>query len=107
MLIGLFLIVTSGIGLIRMPDVFNRLHATTKSATLGQVSVLLATMVHFAGHGPTVWIKLLAVIAFLYLSSPVGAHMIAKAAYLTGDPLSERTARDDLHARYGSVEGQE
>ncbi len=86
-----------------MPDVYNRLHATTKSSTLGVVSILAASVVYFSSFTPTLSVKQLGAIAFLFISNPVGAHMISRAAYLVGVPLSSHTVRDDLRDRHSTV----
>lgn len=94
--IGVFFIFVGSLGLIRLPDVYNRLHATSKSSTLGVMSILAASIVFFTSHAPTLSVKQFAAIAFLFLSSPVGAHMIARAAYLSGVPMTDQSVRDDL-----------
>lgn len=102
-LFGTFFIAVGTLGLIRMPDVYNRLHATTKSSTLGVVSILAASVLFFSSQTPTLSVKQLGAIAFLFMSNPVGAHMIARAAYLVGVPLTERTVRDDLEERHSTI----
>lgn len=72
-----FLVGTTG--LIRLPDVFSRMHATTKSDTLGAGLALLALIV-YKGFDP-VSLKLLVVLIFILITNPVSAHIIAKAAY--------------------------
>lgn len=79
-LIGSFFVLTGSIALVRFPDFFMRLHGPTKATTLGVGSLLLASAVHFswqAGtlHGPEILIML-----FLFMTAPVSAHMLAKAA---------------------------
>src|SRR5690554_4796279 len=72
-----FLVGTTG--LIRLPDVFSRMHATTKSDTLGAGLALLALIV-YKGFDP-VSLKLLIVLIFILITNPVAAHIISKAAY--------------------------
>ncbi|MBO1263478.1 monovalent cation/H(+) antiporter subunit G [Proteiniclasticum sp. SCR006] len=72
-----FLVGTTG--LIRLPDVFSRMHATTKSDTLGAGLALLALIV-YKGVDP-VSLKLLVVLVFIMVTNPVAAHIISKAAY--------------------------
>ncbi|MFH5835349.1 monovalent cation/H(+) antiporter subunit G [Proteiniclasticum sp. C24MP] len=72
-----FLVGTTG--LIRLPDVFSRMHATTKSDTLGAGLALLALIV-YKGFDP-VSLKLLIVLIFIMITNPVAAHIISKAAY--------------------------
>ncbi|MFQ5882048.1 MAG: monovalent cation/H(+) antiporter subunit G [Candidatus Methylomirabilales bacterium] len=78
-LIGTFFLLAGSIGLIRLPDVLCRMHATTKSTTLGACSILLAASLKY-GHSP-IGLKSLLAVAFLLLTAPAGAHMIARAAY--------------------------
>jgi multicomponent Na+:H+ antiporter subunit G len=67
------------IGLLRMPDAFSRMHATTKSDTLGAGLAFSALMI-YRGFD-VVSIKLLIVLIFVWLTTPTAAHIIAKATY--------------------------
>ncbi len=78
-LIGAFFMTVGSIGLIRFPDVLCRMHATTKTTTLGACSIFLAATLKY-GHSP-IGLKSLLALWFLLLTAPVGAHMIARAAY--------------------------
>lgn len=68
------------IGLARFPDVFMRLHGPTKATTLGVGGVLLGTIVHLLAQGDTGVVRELLIAVFLFLTAPVSAHLIAKAA---------------------------
>ncbi|HIV74066.1 MAG TPA: monovalent cation/H(+) antiporter subunit G [Candidatus Pseudogracilibacillus intestinigallinarum] len=81
MLSGTFFIFSSALGIIRFPDVFTRLHAATKAPTLGIMSILLATFLFLYGSHQIVSGKLLLAILFIFLSSPVGGHMLSRAAH--------------------------
>lgn len=83
----------AGLGLLRLPDVLVRMHATTKAGTLGVGLIVLGVSVHFASS--LVLAKALLIIVFLFLTAPVGAHLIARAAYRRGIPLWKKTRRDD------------
>jgi len=84
LLIGGAFIALGSLGLIRMPDVYNRLQAGTKAATLGTVAVLLG----IGFHHPDWWAKLLVVAGFVLFTNPVGSSTIARAALKTGiEPL--------------------
>jgi len=93
--LGTFFVAIGSVGLIRFPDVLCRMHATTKTTTLGACSILLAVVVE---HGySAVSLKSLLAIWFLLLTAPAGAHMIARAAYRAGVPLAtDRMVVDDL-----------
>jgi multicomponent Na+:H+ antiporter subunit G len=95
-LLGTFLIVLTGVGLVRFPDVFCRMHAAGKAGTLGVILVVLGTTVHFAGTEQDIWIRGILAIFFQLLTSPTATHLLARAAYLCDYPLSERTAVDEL-----------
>lgn len=79
-LIGCIVIAIGGLGLLRMPDVYNRLQAGTKTATLGAMSVLLG----IGFHHPDWWAKLLVIAGFILFTNPVGSSTIARAAYFSG-----------------------
>jgi multicomponent Na+:H+ antiporter subunit G len=85
----------AGLGVLRMPDLLMRMHAATKAGTLGAGLLLLAVALAYADPGVTV--RALATIAFLFLTAPVAAHVIGRAAYNSGRlALWERTCLDEL-----------
>jgi multicomponent Na+:H+ antiporter subunit G len=95
-LLGAILALLSAWGLIRLPDVYTRSHAATKSATLGVMSILLGTFIFFwVEMGELSW-RLLLGIAFVFVTAPVAGHLIGRAAYRSGVPLWGRSVRDDL-----------
>lgn len=94
MFVGAFFTLVASVGLLRMPDLFMRLSATTKAATLGIALVLAAAALHFNHAGVTG--RVIAIIVFVILTAPVAAHMIARAAYFNGVPLWKRSIYDDL-----------
>lgn len=80
LVIGAVFLFLGALGLIRMPDVFTRMQASTKAVTLGALAML-------AGIGvvnPAWWPKLLIIGLFILLTSPVGASTIARAARISG-----------------------
>lgn len=80
--VGTFFLVVGTVGLLRFPDVYNRLHATSKATTLGTASILLAG---FAYYGPqAAGLTSLVGILFLFLTVPTGAHMISRSAQKMG-----------------------
>jgi len=92
-----FLLVAS-VGILRMPDLYMRLQATAKAATLGVGCVLLGLAFHFGEISVTS--RALLTIVFLTLTAPVAAHMLGRAAYIVGVPLWHGTVRDDLKDQY-------
>jgi len=93
---GTFLMVVTGIGLLRLPDIFCRMHAAGKAGTLGVVMIILGTVIGFAGTPNSVAFRGLLAIFFQFLTSPAATHLLARAAYVCDYPLSERTAVDEL-----------
>jgi len=83
--VGLGFDILGCVGLLRLPDIYNRLQATTKCVTLGTCSILLGTFV-LKGFCPT-GIKAILVAVFLLLTSPVAAHAIARGAHKSGVKL--------------------
>ncbi|MGD9891661.1 MAG: monovalent cation/H(+) antiporter subunit G [Dehalococcoidia bacterium] len=98
LLVGAAFLLLAALGIVRMPDLFTRMSAATKGTTLGVGCMLLAVGVYFPGIGITT--RSLAAIAFFFVTAPVAAHMIGRAAYFVGVPLWEGTARDELRGRY-------
>lgn len=86
----------SAFGLVRLPDVYLRSHAATKSATLGVLCVLSGAFVYFLFHDGTVSYKLLLAIVFVFITSPVAGHLNGRSAYRSGVPLWEGSIQDDL-----------
>ncbi|MDR5659338.1 monovalent cation/H(+) antiporter subunit G [Serpentinicella sp. ANB-PHB4] len=79
LIVGAFFFLVGTVGLIRMPDVFCRMHATTKSDTLGAGLILLALAIY---HGISlISLKIIIVIAFVWITNPTAAHIIAKAEW--------------------------
>ena len=93
--IGLFFDFSGCLGLVRLPDVYNRLQAATKSVTLGTCSILLGTFFIDVGNGLTAaGFKALLCMVFLVLTSPVAAHAIARGAHRAGVKLWEESVVD-------------
>ncbi len=90
--VGLVFDIFGCIGLTRLPDVYNRLQATTKCVTLGTCSILLGTFVlkGFCATG----IKALLTVIFLLLTSPVAAPALARGAHKSGVKLWEKSVCD-------------
>lgn len=80
LLLGAAFLLLGALGLVRMPDVYNRIQAGTKSVTLGAVSFLLGVALLF----PEWWAKLLCIAGFVLFTSPVGSSTIARAVFIAG-----------------------
>lgn len=93
--IGLFFNFAGTLGLLRLPDVYSRLHAANKAVTLGTSSILLG--VFFMSPASQEGLKALLCMLFLLLTAPAGAHALAKGAYHYGVPMWSGSVVD----RYG------
>ncbi|MFH0965513.1 MAG: monovalent cation/H(+) antiporter subunit G [Planctomycetota bacterium] len=90
--VGILFDLIGTIGLVRLPDVYNRLQAATKCVTLG-TTVLLVGAALFVGMGALA-MKAILCAAFILLTSPVGAHAIARGAHLSGIRLWSESVED-------------
>lgn len=94
--IGAFLSFIAAFGVLRLPDVYTRNHAASKSATLGVMCILIGTVLYYyleVGHFNS---RMILGIIFILLTSPVAGHLISRAAYNSGVKLWEKSVRDDL-----------
>lgn len=96
--IGALAIFFASLGILRMPDFYLRLSVTVKAATMGVGLLLLCAAILFPDVSVTT--KTFAIIFFLFITSPIAAHMIARAAYFTGTPLWKDTIVDQLAGKY-------
>ncbi|MGM0770254.1 MAG: monovalent cation/H(+) antiporter subunit G [Halobacteriota archaeon] len=93
LIIGIFFVFLGMVGLLRLPDVYNRLHATTKIGTLGTFGVMLSILAK-VGFSP-MGVKAITVGLFLMLTAPVAAHMIGRAAHRHGVGLCKGSVIDE------------
>lgn len=91
---GALLMCIASLGILRFPDVYMRISASTKASTLGMGFLLMALAVHFSELGITS--RSVATIFFIAATSPVAGHLISRAAYLTGVPLCRESLVDEL-----------
>ncbi len=82
------------LGLVRFPDVFGRMHAATKPPTLGLVLVVLGAALRIRDASDLG--LLLLVVMLQFLTAPVGAHLVGRAAYDSGGLLDPDTVMDEL-----------
>lgn len=92
-IVGSAFALLSAVGVLRMPDVFTRMQASTKASTLGLGCLVAGAALQFGDAGSL--IRLLSIFAFLLLTTPVSAHVIARAAYGAGLPLWKGTVLDE------------
>ncbi len=93
-LIAFFLVGGAGfaligsIGLMRLPDFFSRLHGPTKATTLGVGGMLIASALYFSFNEEGVSLHELLIMLFLFITAPVSAHLMAKAALHLQGPVT-------------------
>jgi multicomponent Na+:H+ antiporter subunit G len=80
--VGVFFLLVGTVGILRLPNVYNRMHATSKATTLGASSILLGGTVYFGPQGAG--LVCLVGITFLFITAPTGSHMISRAAQRMG-----------------------
>ncbi|MEA3444933.1 MAG: monovalent cation/H(+) antiporter subunit G [Bacteroidota bacterium] len=91
-LIGAIFLLLGSLGLLRMPDVYNRIQAGTKASTLGTILSLLGIGIIV----PAWYGKVIILIVFVLLTNPVSSHVLARAAHFIGIPLTDKTIIDKL-----------
>ena len=91
---GVFFMLVGAIGVVRLPDAYHRLHAASKCSTLGLMGLVLAAMLHVGTLD--VITKSIAVILFAFAATPVGSHMLAKAAHRDNAEQWKGTLSDEL-----------
>ena len=94
LLSGVFLAVVAALGLVRLPDVFSRMHAATKPATLGLLLITVGASLQMEDGSDAA--KLLLVAAFQFITAPVAAHMVGRAAYRAGTGALDELVVDEL-----------
>lgn len=90
-LIGASFALIGSIGLIRLPDFYLRLHGPAKATTLGVGGTLIGSMIFFSTRGEGASLHELLIAMFLFITAPVSAHIVAKAALHIKLPYVERT----------------
>lgn len=90
-LLGAFFVLTAAIGVLRFPDLYSRLHASSKLVTLGSLGLFIGAA--FALQDTVAFSRLAAVLLFQFLTTPLSAYLIAQATYLRG--IDARLHTDD------------
>ncbi len=80
LLIGAAFTLVGSLGLARLPDFYTRLHTPTKATTLGMAGMLIASAVYFTRDSGSLSVHELLIAVFLFITAPVSAHLLAKAA---------------------------
>jgi multicomponent Na+:H+ antiporter subunit G len=98
LLIGAAFMLIAALGIVRFPDLYTRMHAASKASSLGLGCILLGVAIAYPIG--VVIAKCIMVLLFIFLTAPIAAHMIVRAAYLLKVPLWQHTIADDLKDRY-------
>lgn len=95
-LLGAFFTLVGSIGLIKLPDFYMRLHGPTKASTLGVGAILIASVIYFSLNTGGVSLHEILVTLFLFITAPVSAHLMAKAAIHIKVKQVGRTRQADM-----------
>lgn len=98
LLVGAAFMLLAALGVLRMPDLFMRLQATSKATTLGVGCLMLGVAIRFGDLGTVA--RAGAIVVFFFVTAPIAAHVIARAAYFLGAVLWNQTIIDELRGRY-------
>ncbi len=98
--IGVTFSTLGALGLVRMPDLYNRLQTSTKATTLGAFS----TIIGVGFLNPAWLIKTIVIATFILLTAPISSHNLARASHKWGIPLSDKTSVDKYDSKSGKKE---
>ena len=94
--LGVALCLLASVGILRMPDVYTRMQASTKAGTLGIALIMASVALHF--RDAVTGLQAALVIAFLFLTPPIASHLLARAAHALGASVWEETVIDEMAA---------
>ena len=97
-IIGSFFALTAALGLIRLPDVYSRMHAGSKAGTMGSGLMMIALALVADDLGTAT--RAIAGRVFFLLTAPIAAHLLAKAAYSVGYRLWEKSVLDEMSEKH-------
>ncbi len=109
-LVGALFMLIGSWGLVKLPDFYTRLHAPTKASTLGMGATLIGSLIWFSLSEGTLHIHELVISLFLFLTAPVSAYMMGKAALHRTRPMTDDTRNKDVAghaARQDGINNQE
>lgn len=92
--IGALFALVASIGLLRLPDVYSRMHAASKAGTVGSSLMMIALAVIAADFG--IAMRALAGVLFFIMTAPIAAHLLARSSYLTGYRLWQGSIADEM-----------
>ncbi len=94
LLAGALFSLVAAIGIVRLPDLYSRMHAASKAGTVGSGLLLLAVGIH--SQDLPILARALAGFVFFVLTAPISAHLLARAAHKAGHRLTPPSVRDEL-----------
>lgn len=94
LLSGALFSLIAAIGIVRLPDLYSRMHAASKAGTVGSGLLLLAVGIH--SQDMSILARALAGFVFFVLTAPISAHLLARAAHKAGYRLTPPSVRDEL-----------
>ncbi len=94
LILGAFFMLIASIGMIKLPDLYMRMHAATKAPSLGIFLMVIGIVIYFF----EIWASVggLIVILFVFITAPLGSHMISRVGHLMGVKKDENTSIDEL-----------
>ena len=92
--IGVIFMLIAGIGLLRLPDVFSRMHAAGNASTVGIGCLLLSAGIHFWNQD--LFLRMVLLIVLIFATGPISTAAMARAAYRTGGPRALNLRRDEM-----------
>ena len=100
LLVGASFMFIAALGIVRFPDLFTRMHSASKAGSLGLGCILVGVALSY----PTLIViaKCVMVLLFIFLTTPIAAHMIGRAAYLLNVPFWKGTVANELKGRYSA-----
>lgn len=98
LLAGAAFMLLAAIGILRLPDLPTRMHASTKAGAMGAMFIMGGVAFFFLDS--IVFARAFAIVVFILITSPIAAHVIGRAGYFTGTTLWDGTVKDELRANY-------
>jgi multicomponent Na+:H+ antiporter subunit G len=100
LLAGAGFMLLAAVGIVRLPDLPTRMHASTKAGAMGAMFTMGGVAFFFADG--VVIARAVAIVVFILITSPIAAHVIGRAGYFIGTPLWSGTVKDELQDNYDS-----
>lgn len=106
-LTGALLTFIGSLGLVRLKDLYTRLHGPTKATTLGVGCLLIASSIYFSTYTENISLHEVLITLFLFITAPVSAHLLAKAALHLNLHSIAKTPENDIEAESSAADNTE